>query len=294
MATSKLANILLDALEDELGSTLTSADTARGGARGFVLDGKSTEHHVKFVALATPTAACAVTIFHEGAGEKLAAEIAASVELDGRSAMDPLAAHGLAASPAVLFTGRLLVGLGAAVTFTGALKIAGSWFPPSQFGMMSAVTATVGVLGALIGNAPLAALAAGLTWRGALIIIGAVTLAGALLCVAVVRDHPPVLPDVDLGIDDQHLSLSSSAVTGSSGHGRARVWIRRVANERHAAGARRPTNVDFHAACSRVEPVSNVVARRKSRGSDSSCGRPRCMVQRLSQMTTSPTRQRWL
>ena len=61
-------------------------------------------------------------------------------------------AMGLAASPAVLFTGRLLVGLGAAVTFTGALKIAGSWFPPSQFGMMSAVTATVGVLGALIGN----------------------------------------------------------------------------------------------------------------------------------------------
>ncbi|HEU4439679.1 MAG TPA: MFS transporter [Methylomirabilota bacterium] len=104
-------------------------------------------------------------------------------------------AMGLAVSPLLLFTGRLLVGLGAAVTFTGALKIAGSWFPPSQFGMMSALTATVGVLGALIGNAPLAALAAGLSWRGALVIIGAVTLAGALSCVALVRDHPASAPE---------------------------------------------------------------------------------------------------
>jgi sugar phosphate permease len=102
---------------------------------------------------------------------------------------------GLAASPLPLFTGRLLVGLGAAVTFTGALKIAASWFPPTQFGMMSALTATVGVLGALIGNAPLAALAAHLSWRSALIIIGAVTIAGALLCLALVRDQPAAARD---------------------------------------------------------------------------------------------------
>jgi sugar phosphate permease len=104
-------------------------------------------------------------------------------------------AMGLAASPLLLFTGRLLVGLGAAVTFTAALKIAASWFPPTQFGMMSALTATVGVLGALIGNAPLAALAAHLSWRGALIIIGAVTIAGALLCLALVRDQPAAARD---------------------------------------------------------------------------------------------------
>jgi sugar phosphate permease len=99
-------------------------------------------------------------------------------------------AMGLAASPAVLFAGRLLVGLGATVTFTGALKIAANWFPRSQFGMMSALTATVGVLGALVGSAPLAALAASVSWRGALIIIGAATLAAALLCAAAVRDQP--------------------------------------------------------------------------------------------------------
>jgi len=99
-------------------------------------------------------------------------------------------AMGLAASPLALFAGRLLVGLGATVTFTGALKIAANWFPPSQFGMMSALTATVGILGALVGSAPLAVLVAGLSWREALILVGAVTMAGALLCAAVVRDRP--------------------------------------------------------------------------------------------------------
>lgn len=104
-------------------------------------------------------------------------------------------AMGLAGGSLALFTGRLLVGLGATVTFTGALKVAANWFPPSQFGMMSALTATVGVLGALIGSAPLAALVAAFSWRGALIVIGVSTLIGALLCAALVRDRPPRDPD---------------------------------------------------------------------------------------------------
>jgi len=99
-------------------------------------------------------------------------------------------AMGIAPSPAVLFAGRLLVGVGAAVTFTGALKIAANWFPPSQFGMMSALTATVGVLGGLVGSAPLAALATGLSWRGALLVVGTVTMGAALACALLVRDRP--------------------------------------------------------------------------------------------------------
>lgn len=108
----------------------------------------------------------------------------------------------LAATPAPLFAGRFLVGLGAAVTFIGALKIAANWFPPSYFGTLSAVTATVGILGALISTAPLAALVTAMGWRGAFVIIGLVTVAGAALCWTVVRDRPaghedaaePVLP----------------------------------------------------------------------------------------------------
>lgn len=103
---------------------------------------------------------------------------------------------GLAAAPVPLFAGRFLVGLGATVTFIGALKIAANWFPPSHFGTLSAVTATVGILGALISTAPLAALVTAVGWRGAFVIIGLVTVAGAGLCVAVVRDQPAGQRDI--------------------------------------------------------------------------------------------------
>src|SRR5438445_410844 len=76
-------------------------------------------------------------------------------------------AMGAAGGPALLFAGRFAVGLGATVTFIGTLKIAAAWFPAERFGLLSAVTATVGVLGALIASAPLAALMAVAGWRGA-------------------------------------------------------------------------------------------------------------------------------
>jgi MFS family permease len=99
-------------------------------------------------------------------------------------------AMGMAASPGVLMSGRFLVGMGATVTFIGCLKIAADWFPPSHFGTLAAVSATVGIVGALGGTAPLAALVALAGWRGAFTVIAVVTLLGAAACFLVVRDHP--------------------------------------------------------------------------------------------------------
>lgn len=101
---------------------------------------------------------------------------------------------GAAGSTSMLFAGRFAVGLGATVTFIGALKIAAAWFPPERFGLMSAVTATVGVFGALVATAPLAALVAALGWRGAFWTIGGVTLACAVLALLLVRNAPPGAP----------------------------------------------------------------------------------------------------
>ena len=99
-------------------------------------------------------------------------------------------AMGAASGTPLLFAGRFCVGLGATVTFIGSLKIAAAWFPPERFGLLSAITATVGVLGALVATAPLAALVSAAGWRGAFVVVGAATLACALLCLAVVRDAP--------------------------------------------------------------------------------------------------------
>ena len=109
-----------------------------------------------------------------------------------------------------LFAGRFLVGAGAAVMFVGALKIATAWFPASYFATLSAATAATGVLGGLVATTPLAWLATGFGWRGALVVVGVVTFGGALVCLTLVRDRPddrgaaagpaPSWPDVLSGL----------------------------------------------------------------------------------------------
>ena len=99
-------------------------------------------------------------------------------------------AMALAETSGVLFAGRFVIGAGATATFIGAMKIGAAWFPPERFGTISALTATVGVLGSLVATAPLAGLVSGVGWRGALWVIAAATLVGAAVCFAVVRDQP--------------------------------------------------------------------------------------------------------
>lgn len=95
-----------------------------------------------------------------------------------------------ASSSMLLFAGRLVIGLGATVTFIGAVKIAAAWFPPSRFGTLSAMTATIGLFGSILANFPLAALVMWVGWRGAFTIVGLLILIGCVACFALVRDHP--------------------------------------------------------------------------------------------------------
>jgi MFS family permease len=103
-------------------------------------------------------------------------------------------AMAVAQTSTMLFAGRFVIGAGATVTFIGAMKLGAAWFPPERFGTISALTATVGVLGSLVATAPLAALCAWVGWRGALWLITLVTGIGAALCLAVVRDAPAAGP----------------------------------------------------------------------------------------------------
>jgi MFS family permease len=90
----------------------------------------------------------------------------------------------------LLFTGRVLVGAGATVTFVGVLKIASVWFAASRFGTLAALSAAVGIAGSLVATAPLAWLADLVGWRGAFVITGVATLVASGLCGWLVRDRP--------------------------------------------------------------------------------------------------------
>ena len=103
-------------------------------------------------------------------------------------------AMAVATATPLLFAGRLLVGAGATVTFVGVLKIASVWFAASRFGTLSAISATVGIMGSLVGTAPLAWLTDLVGWRGAFVITGAVTLLASALCGWYVRDRPGLAP----------------------------------------------------------------------------------------------------
>ena len=106
-------------------------------------------------------------------------------------------AMALATTTSALFAGRFLVGAGATVTFVGLLKIASVWFPPSRFGTLSALSATVGIVGSLTSAAPLAWLVAAMGWRGAFVAVGLATLVAAAFCGWAVRDDPtPRSPEI--------------------------------------------------------------------------------------------------
>jgi MFS family permease len=89
------------------------------------------------------------------------------------------------------YLGRLLIGIGCAVGFVGALKLATHWFPPNRFAFVSGLTMMVAMLGAVAGQAPLAAAIEAIGWRASM--YGSAGFA-ALLAAAtwlIVRDRPP-------------------------------------------------------------------------------------------------------
>jgi len=89
-----------------------------------------------------------------------------------------------------LALGRAMIGLGMAGVLMGALKAFAAWFEPRRFATMSGVFVGLGSLGALGATTPLAALAAGIGWRGVFVAAGVVTAAVAALLTLIVRAAP--------------------------------------------------------------------------------------------------------
>lgn len=87
--------------------------------------------------------------------------------------------------------GRLLMGFGAAFAFVGSLKLASIWFPPQRFGLLAGITQGLGMLGAFIGDAPMALSVNHLGWRTTMYLVAISFLLLALLIGLIVRDAPP-------------------------------------------------------------------------------------------------------
>ena len=103
-------------------------------------------------------------------------------------------AFGFADSIFLAYIGRFLIGVGCAAGFLSALTLAGRWFPPNQFALLSGLTMFVAMMSAVMGQAPLAVLVNEIGWRQstwALGILGAIL---ATLILVFVRSSPPNTP----------------------------------------------------------------------------------------------------
>jgi MFS family permease len=84
--------------------------------------------------------------------------------------------------------GRVLIGASAAFSLVGAMAIAGQWFPPDRFALLSGLAMAAGMAGGVFGQAPLRLVMEATDWRTATMLLAG---AGALLGVAIwasVRD----------------------------------------------------------------------------------------------------------
>jgi len=87
--------------------------------------------------------------------------------------------------------GRFLTGIGAAFAAVNCLKLIANWFPFRHFAFMAGLMMTVAMLGAVGGQAPLAAFIHKMEWRHAIKVIGVIGLVLAAIFWIVVRDKAP-------------------------------------------------------------------------------------------------------
>lgn len=85
---------------------------------------------------------------------------------------------------------RLMIGFGSAFAAVGTMKLAANWFPAQRFALLTGLMVTLGMLGAIGGEAPLALLIDSFGWRHSMLIMGSIGLVLSLLLVIIAQDTP--------------------------------------------------------------------------------------------------------
>ena len=100
---------------------------------------------------------------------------------------------GIAPNIAVAALGRLLIGFGAAFAAVCSMKLAANWFPAKRFSLLVGLMVTMGMLGSMIGEGPLAMLVDKIGWRNTLLTLAACGAILAVLIGCIIRHSPDYL-----------------------------------------------------------------------------------------------------
>lgn len=112
----------------------------------------------------------------------------------------------------IAYFARFLMGFGAAFAFIGALKLASIWFPPSKLGLLAGMTQALGMLGAAVGEAPMAYAVHELGWRHTMHSIGFLFLFMSIAIGLIVRDGPKRKNGTDKPRYQAEVSLLQSVI----------------------------------------------------------------------------------
>lgn len=96
----------------------------------------------------------------------------------------------VAGSVPLAATGRVLVGMGDALTFVSVLRIVSAWFPPGRVPVMTQLTGLVGQAGQVLSAVPFVAVLHTYGWGSAFASAAATGVLVAVLATAALRDTP--------------------------------------------------------------------------------------------------------
>lgn len=91
----------------------------------------------------------------------------------------------------VAASGRFAIGFGSAFAFVGVLKLASIWLPANRFAMVSGLTTTLGMVGAMLGDIILTDLIQSIGWRDTLISSSYIGFVLVPIVWLIIRDTPP-------------------------------------------------------------------------------------------------------
>ena len=90
---------------------------------------------------------------------------------------------------ATVTAGRFLIGASAAFSLVGAMAVAGQWFSPDRFAMLSGLAMAMGMAGGVLGQAPLRVAVEASDWRTTMLLLAAGGVALSVAAWATVRDR---------------------------------------------------------------------------------------------------------
>ena len=114
---------------------------------------------------------------------------------------------GLAPNMSVAYAGRLLIGAGGGFALIGTFKLGTVWFPPERFALITGSTASIGTIGAALGQAPLSLAAATFGWRTSMVSAAVVGVLIAVLIWSIARDNKGDELQPVLGSEQNKLSV---------------------------------------------------------------------------------------